>query len=53
MSLQRVFPARLASCVEVTRRWRIPWRFLTKLFGLLAALFGLLRVILELWAMAR
>lgn len=31
------------------RRWRIHLAFWTKLFGLLAAFFGMLRVILELW----
>jgi hypothetical protein len=48
-SLQQVPHARQAGGGDTPRRWRIPWRTLTKLFGFLAAFFGLLRVIIELW----
>jgi hypothetical protein len=50
--ITRIPLARKASRVKVARRWRIPWRFLTTLFGLLTAFCALLRVILELWACA-
>jgi hypothetical protein len=43
------FSAFKAEARERPRPWRIPWRFLAKLFGFLAALFGLIRIILELW----
>lgn len=43
---------RQAGYGDSPRRWRIPWRLLTKLFGFLGALFGLLRVLIELWAQA-
>ena len=52
MSVHYRFPCRHASSAKALRRWRIPWRFLTRFFGLLAAFFALLRVILELWAQA-
>jgi hypothetical protein len=49
MSLPDVPSARQAGGGDSAR---IPWRFLTKLFGFLAAFFGLVRVILELMAQA-
>ena len=42
-------PARQAGGGDSPRRPRIPWRFLTRLFGFLAAFFGLVKVTLELW----
>jgi hypothetical protein len=32
------------------RRWRIRWAVLARLLSAMTALFGLLRVLLELWA---
>lgn len=52
MSVQPDSIARQPGPGDSPRRWRIPWRFLTKLFGFLAALFGLIRVALELWSQA-
>jgi hypothetical protein len=52
MSLTHALHSLTARFRKSPPRRRIPWAFLTKLFGFLAALLGLLRVMLELWAQA-